>query len=207
MPPISSSDLRAAANSAPPHCAAARESSSRMRLLSSVCCVVSSSARFSAACSLSVGPVGSCSVAISTFCSLASFGSSTGDRAGDDDEHCGDDPAAPPIARSLLAHDLRAQLVDLRQHARVDFLELAHRARGHFRFVRHDGRREIVGGGVEDARLRSPRRRRWRRLRARACPAAPRSFRRPRGAWTADARGPAWLTTTTPAARGAAESA
>ena len=63
--------------------------------------------------------------------------------------HRRDHKAAPPIACSLLAHHLRAQLVHLRQHARVDFLELAHRAREHFRFVRHDGRREIVGGGVK----------------------------------------------------------
>ena len=47
MPPISSSDLRAAAKSVPPHCAAARESSSSTRLLSSVCLLASSSARFS----------------------------------------------------------------------------------------------------------------------------------------------------------------
>ena len=73
-----------------------------------------------------------------------------GNPARDDDEHRGDGPAATAIARPLLAYDLRTQLVDLRQHARIDFFELAHRARGRRRLIRHQRRREVVGGGGED---------------------------------------------------------
>ena len=86
---------------------------------------------------------------ISTFCSLASFGSSNATAAVTMTSTAAITKPRRRLRVRCSRNDLRTQLVDLRQHARVDFLELAHRARGHFRFVRHDGRREIVGGGVE----------------------------------------------------------
>ena len=121
-----------------------------------MCLLASSSARFSAATSSSVGPAGTFSVATSTFCFARELRQQQGAAARDDHQDRGDHPAAPAIARALFAQHLRAQLVDLRQHAGIDFFELAHRARcGRLVFVRHDGGREVVGRGAEDRRLGS----------------------------------------------------